>query len=144
MTLDRVVDGDTVDIVLDGNPDGQVTRVRVLGIDTPEAADPDDGVPAECGADAATEFVRQATAGHTLTLTLDPAVGTVDRFGRTLGYLDADGVDVGLALVEAGLAEAWHPSQGPDPVRFPSYQQAETRARAGGAGSWGSCGSIGR
>ncbi len=140
VSLDRVVDGDTVDVVLDG----QVTRVRVLGIDTPEAADPDDGVPAECGADAATEFVREITAGATLNLTLDPPVGSLDRFGRTLGYLDADEADVGLALVEAGLAEAWRPSGGPDPVRYQSYLHAAAKARADGAGSWGNCGSIGR
>lgn len=51
--VDRVVDGDTVDVRFDG----RLERVRLLNVDTPETVDPDR--PVECLGEEATEFLTE-------------------------------------------------------------------------------------
>jgi micrococcal nuclease len=79
-TVVRIVDGDTVDIrpAVEGE-----TRVRLIGVDAPEARDPD------CGkqpySDRATEFTRSRLQGQTVELEFDME-GT-DPYGRLLAYV---------------------------------------------------------
>lgn len=143
----RVIDGDTVDVrpttqrpSETGRP-GRAERVRLLGIDAPESAHDQ---PAQCGADAATEALREQLPPGPVTLTLDPASSHHDRYGRTLGYLEVDGHDVALTLVQAGLVEAWHPRSAPAPTRHPAYARAQKDAQAAQAGSWATCPILGR
>ena len=88
LTVTNVVDGDTVDV-------SSGERVRLIGIDTPERG--------ECGFDAATRRVEQLVTGASIAL-VPGAREDVDRYGRILRYVDADGVDVGQVLLEEGLA----------------------------------------
>lgn len=134
-----VSDGDTLTA---RDADGARVRLRLLGIDAPEAAR--DGAPAECGADRATAELRRLVTGRALTVIGDPVADPVDRFGRRLVYVTADGRDVALELLEAGLAAAWHPASEPAPSRFGSYAAAEHAARAAGAGLWADCEGVGR
>lgn len=83
----RVIDGDTV--VLDNDE-----RVRLLGIDAPETA--------ECHADTATQRMIELVQGETVTLVRDG--DDRDHYERLLRYVDVDGVDAGLTLIQEGLA----------------------------------------
>lgn len=127
-TVERVVDGDTI-VVRVGDDD---VRVRLIGIDTPEARP-----EPECGADAATARLRElAPDGGTIWMTADRE--PVDRYDRELRYLwTPDGVFVNEALVAEGHAETLRI---PPNTRYASvFADAERAAKAEGRGRWGSC-----
>src|SRR4051794_15178485 len=78
----RVVDGDTIRVVADGDEE----YVRMLGIDTPETHRP--GVPIECGGPQASRHLEALLpAGTAVTLERDPGQDRVDRYGRLLAYV---------------------------------------------------------
>jgi hypothetical protein len=88
--VDRVIDGDTLDLT-----DG--TRVRLYGVDTPERGEP-------CFTEA-TDRLRQL-AGSTVRLENGPRA--TDSFGRRLAYAyRIDGFSIDVILIGDGLAEAW-------------------------------------
>ncbi len=88
----RVIDGDTIDVLLDGRR----VRVRYIGMNTPERDEP-------CHREA-TQANYDWVAGKEVRLLRDTS--ETDRYGRLLRYVYADGVFVNRALVEAGYAEA--------------------------------------
>jgi micrococcal nuclease len=139
-TVVKVTDGDTITIADDQGK----TRVRLLGIDAPELAH--NGQPAACGADAARDRLAELLPlGTTVTITLDPRSDPVDRYGRVLGRVAADGLpDAALAMIELGMVEAWVPAGEPDPERQGDYREAEAQARANQVGSWAVCDDLGR
>lgn len=125
-TVQRVVDGDT--LVLQDR-----RRVRVLGIDTPEAAR--DGRAAECGADAATAAARGAVEGRRVVLEADASQADADRFDRLLRYVQApDGRDLGEGLLAEGHARVYAPAG--DVARQETYEALEADARRSGKGHW--------
>ena len=134
-----VSDGDTFTAV---SADGERVRIRLLGIDAPEAAR--DGQPAECGAEQAAEVLRGLIAGRPVSVAFDPVADPVDRFGRQLAYVTVDGRDVALALVQQGMAEAWYPASEPEPTRYGDYWAAQRAARAANTGLWARCETVGR
>ena len=85
----RVIDGDTI-VLANGS------RVRYVGIDTPERGEP--------FFDEATEFNRQLVEGKRVRLLKDQS--DKDRFGRLLRYVLAGDILVNAELVREGLAEA--------------------------------------
>lgn len=94
-----VSDGDTIRVRLDG----EVERLRYIGIDAPEL-NPETGEP-EPFAEAASAANEQLVDGEEICLERD--VSDRDRFGRLLRYAWlADGTLVNEALVLAGLADA--------------------------------------
>ena len=134
-----VVDGDTVDVVLQ---DGTVERVRLLGIDTPETLSPNQPDEYETITDtrcldgwgvAATDFTTQFLLEETVTLVLDPLAGERDTFGRLLAYVDLRDQDFNLALIGLGLARAY---TGESSSRMQQYQQGQAQARALVVGLW--------
>lgn len=92
----RIVDGDTFVIRYDGEP----TKVRILGIDTPERG--------ELGYDEATNALQSFVdaAGGTVRLRLS-GPRKRDNFGRLLAEVYAGCVDVGAAMLESGLADRY-------------------------------------
>ncbi len=134
-----VSDGDTF-TATDAN--GARVRIRLLGIDAPEAAR--DGSPADCGADQATAALSRLITGRSLALATDPVADPVDRFGRRLVFVTVDGHDVALSLVQAGMAAAWYPASEPTPTRYSDYRAAEAVARAAKTGLWAVCDEVGR
>jgi endonuclease YncB( thermonuclease family) len=91
----RVVDGDTLD-VSDGS------RVRLIGIDTPERY--------ECGYAQATAHLERLVLGHEAVL-VKGARDDVDRYGRLLAYVEVDGVDANLEMILSGYAIARYDSR---------------------------------
>ena len=89
-TVTRVIDGDTIEV----NLEGLIYRVRYIGIDTPEIGEP-------C-ADEATEANRQLVEGKTVWLEKD--ISETDKYGRLLRYVYVDDIFVNEELVRLGLA----------------------------------------
>ena len=127
-----VVDGDTVDI---DEPDGErpTTRVRLWGVDTPEAARPREGRPAEPFAAEAEAFVRRVAQGQPVRLRLQ-SHEVRDRYGRLLAYVQLpDGAVLNERLISEGLGRC--------DGRFPHqhlarYELIERQARVEKRGMW--------
>ncbi|WP_373600686.1 thermonuclease family protein [Paraclostridium bifermentans] len=81
-TVDRVVDGDTVEIIL---PSGKEVDTRLLLIDTPETKHPKLGVQ-KFGPEASDFAKSVLKPGDTVYFELDKGDKT-DKYGRYLGYL---------------------------------------------------------
>jgi endonuclease YncB( thermonuclease family) len=102
--VDRVVDGDTIIVYIDGVR----TRVRLIGINTPESVAPEEERNTEEGV-IASDYVKTLMdeAGYEVWLEYDNEL--YDQYDRTLAYvyIDYDGEVVMLErlLLEEGLAE---------------------------------------
>jgi micrococcal nuclease len=92
----HVVDGDTIDVQLDGRK----VRVRYIGMNTPETKHPTKGQEL-CGPEASAAN-RQLVAGQTVRLELD--VQPWDRYQRLLAYVYVSDVMVNAELVRQGYA----------------------------------------
>lgn len=89
ITVDRVIDGDTV--VVNG------TSVRMLGINTPER-----------GEKYYTE-AKDYTSGLVMNKTIKIERKGKDRYDRELAYLFYNGENINAKLVEVGYANAYFP-----------------------------------
>lgn len=120
-----VVDGDTL-TVLHVVGDAKIPmRVRLRGIDAPERGQP-------FGA-AAREQLSRLSFDRVAHLDCGPS----DRYDRSLCLARVDGVDVGLRLVELGLA--WHYKRyaaSQQPAEAASYAVSEHAARNARVGLW--------
>lgn len=136
----RVVDGDTFEAT---DADGRRVRVRLIGVDAPEIRH--GATPAQCGAVHAQQELRRLLATvASLQMVPDPNSVAVDRYGRRLGYVQIDAGDVALLLLRAGVVEAWGPRGAAAPTRLSDYRAAQQVAQDAGAGSWRTCGTLGR
>lgn len=80
-TLERVVDGDTIVVSLDGRSE----KVRLIGIDAPESVHPDASRNTGQGDEASAYLKSLVSPGQTLYLQKD--VSDTDRYGRLLRYV---------------------------------------------------------
>ena len=128
-TVSRVVDGDTIDVSLHG----EVMRVRLILVDTPEVFG-----TVGCYGEAASAFT-QATVPPGTPVFLERDVSQTDRYGRLLRYVYlADGTMLDELLARDGYGRlATFP---PDVKYRERIAAAEAAARAEGAGLWGACG----
>jgi micrococcal nuclease len=131
-TVVRIVDGDTIVVDLDGTE----TRVRYIGMDTPESVKPDSPVEA-MGKEAA---AANAALVEGRTVVLEQDVSDTDRFGRLLRdvWVRRDGALVlaGLELVREGYAQV---STFPPDVRYASMLlAAQHDAQQDDLGLWAS------
>jgi micrococcal nuclease len=123
----RVVDGDTIEVEVDG----EVYKVRYIGIDTPESVDPRRAV--ECFGKEAAERNRELVEGRDVGLEKD--VSETDAFGRLLRYVWLDGRLVNARLVTEGYALA---ATYPPDVRYSElFADLQSEARSTGLGLWG-------
>ena len=120
-TVVSYIDGDTIDV---RNTFGHVERVRLIGIDTPERG--------ECGYEAATGALALLIKDTKVQL-VSGARTNRDQMKdpRLLRYVEVDGKDIGLALIEGGWAIAAYDSRQADSekygehVREASYRVAD-------------------
>ena len=125
----EVVDGDTVE-----TRDG--TRIRYIGIDTPEVRRRTQGgwvYDPQPYALEGTELNRSLVEGRNVRIELDEEQR--DRFGRSLAYVFLeDGTFVNERLIRAGLARALII---PPNTRYAEdFRRAEREARLEGIGIW--------
>jgi micrococcal nuclease len=127
----RVVDGDTIRVLLDGREE----RVRYIGIDTPESVR--EGTPVECFARRAAAENTRLVGGQRVRLERDAEAR--DRYGRLLAYVfrAADGRMVNEALVSGGYARPLTIS--PNDRYAERFEHAAAEARASRRGLWGVC-----
>jgi len=85
-----VTDGDTIKVL----KDGKQIKIRLASIDCPEKGQPYSQV--------ARKFTAKLIAGKIVKVWPTDT----DRYGRTVAFVFADGVDVNKELLKAGLA--WH------------------------------------
>ena len=129
-TVRRVVDGDTIDVRVDGAN----RRVRLLQIDTPEVYG-----GAECyGTEASAATRRLLPVGASVTLYLDPALDRTDAYGRLLRYVFRGTTNVNVSLVANGYAAPYfyRGERGRYAVGLERVARAAIAARRG---LWGAC-----
>lgn len=101
--LMHVVDGDTVDILVDlGFNLLHKIRVRLDGVNTPESRTKDirekeEGLKAK-------EFTKNFLEGNPISI----STMKTGKYGRYLARLKVNGVDLANSLIEAGLARECH------------------------------------
>lgn len=123
-----VIDGDTLKVRF---ANGVSTRVRLIGIDTPETKKP--GSPVQCGGRDATARMKKLALrngrGRGVTLQTDPTQDLTDRYGRLLSYVSAGGDDFGRVMVASGWAKTYVYG-GTDFARVAAYRKAQKAARS--------------
>lgn len=98
----RVVDGDTLIANIEGTED----RIRLIGIDTPEAVDPRQSV--ECFGKEASDRLKDLAEGELVRLEQDDSQGTRDSYGRMLAYVYLqDGVMLNRKMIAEGYAHEY-------------------------------------
>ena len=126
----RAIDGDTIEL-----EDG--TRVRLMGVDTPESVDP--RKPVEHFGKEAAAYTASLVVGRRVTLVYDQnnaASQHRDRYGRLLAYVTLpDGSDLSRRIIAGGYGHAYpqYPCE-----RIDDYLAQERLARTLRLGLWGS------
>lgn len=136
--VDRIIDGDTIDVVVDGREE----RVRLTGIDTPEVArdatSDRPAKPGECFGDEATAFTESLIPVGTAVRLERDVVGR-DDYGRLLAYVfrASDGIFVNYEIVRQGYAQ---PLTIPPNVTHSELMVDAARAAEGDdVGLWSAC-----
>lgn len=132
-TVVRVVDGDTFDV---DHPDpvrgARATRIRLLGVDTPETKRPD--TPVQHFGPEATDFTRDLVDGRPVRLQLVAGGRTRGDHKRLLAYVLMEGGSMlNLRLIREGYAYAdprW------DHPRRSEFHRAMVAARRERRGLW--------
>ncbi len=135
-TIERVVDGDTVVVDIDGRRE----TVRLIGIDTPETVKPDS--PVECfGPEASAATKALLPEGTPIRLERD--VEARDDYDRLLAYVyrATDGTFVNLELVRTGYATLL--TFPPNVAHVDEFVDAAKSARTAALGLWTGCTSPG-
>ncbi|HSH80557.1 MAG TPA: thermonuclease family protein [Herpetosiphonaceae bacterium] len=125
----RVIDGDTVDVALQGRTE----RLRLIGIDTPEVVDP--RMPVQCFGREASAKAHELLDGKTVFLEADPSQDERDTYDRLLRYVWLpDGRLFNREVIAQGYA---HEYTYRVPYRYQAeFKQAEREARGAGHGLW--------
>jgi len=121
----HVIDGDTFEL-----DDG--TRVRMLGIDAPEAGF-GDKIPQPFSAEA-TEWLKDRIEGHEVALRID--YPKTDRYGRTLAWVfEPNGTLVNELMLREGRVKLLADFGLPADLE-PNLRKAEAEARIRKVGIW--------
>ena len=130
--MERVVDGDTIDIAIGGNTE----RVRLIGINTPETKHPTKGM--ECFGPEASAYTEQLLPKGT-KLRVERDVEARDKYGRLLlyVYIENSNVFVNLDLVLQGYARPMVFE--PNTAHKADFAQAATQAELRNVGLWQAC-----
>lgn len=127
-TVTRVIDGDTIEV----NLDGKLYKVRFIGVDTPETVAP--GRPVERFGKEASQFTRSKLEKKTVYLAFDWDL--YDRYGRLLAYVYLqDKTCFNAELIRLGYGHAY--------TKYPflfleEFRKLEAEARQAKRGLWGS------
>ena len=131
-TIEYVVDGDTVDMIIDGVEE----RVRLIGIDTPETKKAN--TPIQCFGPEATAFTQSLLPEGTAVY-LERDVEARDVYGRLLAYayVAETGSFVNLEIVRAGYAQPL--TIPPNVAHSTEFVDAARTAEHDNVGLWAAC-----
>jgi micrococcal nuclease len=127
--VERVVDGDTIVVRLDGRSE----RVRYIGVDTPESVKP--GVRVQCFAKSAAKENRRLVLGRDVRLSYDAE--RRDRYGRLLAYVWRGDLLVNAELVRLGYGKPLEIA--PNLAHAPQLRELAAGAKRGRRGLWSRC-----
>lgn len=122
----KVVDGDTFDVSING----QIKRIRLIGVDTPETVDPRKAV--QCFGKEASNKAVELLFNKKVKLEADSTQGELDKYGRLLRYvIREDGLFFNKWMIENGYAHEYTYSK---PYKYQqefknAQQEAETQKR---------------
>ena len=105
-TVTRVVDGDTIDVILDlGFSILHKCRVRLYGIDTPESRtrDKDEKVRGKLAA----KFLEDSINNGTKVILRSKLKDSKGKYGRVLGEVIVDDININELMVKKYLAVAY-------------------------------------
>ena len=135
-----VMDGDTFEVL----KDGEVFRVRMKGIDTPELSGNNDR-PEPC-AEIAKQFLWDTIGNSQVDLEFDSSCGDdpyntcVDTYDRLLAYVRIyTGEDLATLILKQGLGQVYR-FNNESFDRLSAYNSAEESARNNDLGIWDSSG----
>ena len=124
--VSKVVDGDTITM-----SNGE--KVRLIQIDTPELASK------ECyGIQAKSELTKLLSQATEVSLTSDPNLDEVDKYGRSLRYVFVGNTNLNLKLVEIGAAAPYF-YRGEKGIYAAQFLKAAQTAQKRKLGMWGMC-----
>ena len=138
-TVERVVDGDTIEVRIDQNVPGpaggkgvvgEMYDVRLIGIDTPESVKPN--TPVECFAKEASAATEALLEGESVRLVED--VEETDQYGRLLRYVYVGEEMANARLVANGYAHAY--TYPPNIRHSELFVQLQREAREHDRGLW--------
>lgn len=130
----KVVDGDTIEVDING----VLTRVRYIGVNTPETVDP--RRPVQCFGKEASDENKSLVSGKSVYFERD--VSDTDKYGRLLRYVyfkldDGSFLFVNDYLVRQGYAQV---STYPPDVKYTErFVEAQKQAQQGKHGLWQKC-----
>ena len=105
--VEKVVDGDTIDVILDlGFDILYKSRVRLYGIDTPESRTRNKDEKAR--GKMAGAFLEEAIEDGEKVVIQTKLKDSRGKFGRVLGDVVVDGVNLNKLMVKCHLAVAYH------------------------------------
>ena len=132
VTILTVIDGDTVDIEIDGRTE----RVRLIGVNTPETKHPTK--PIECFGPEASAYMTQLLPKGT-DVRIERDTEARDRYGRMLLYLyrDSDNLFINLDLISRGYGTPM--SIEPNTFHRSDFVHAAALAEATNVGLWKAC-----
>lgn len=117
----RVIDGDSMEV----DVGGEFMELRLIGINAPEGD--------ECHGDTSRATLDAVVESAGFEIEIAAGDEATDQFGRLLGYVSAEGVDINALLVATGNAlalQSGHPRQD-------RYLELGETAFVDGAGMWG-------
>ena len=106
-TVDRVVDGDTIDVTLDLGFDILFkSRVRLYAIDTPESRTRNKDEKAR--GKLASAYLQNAIDTAKQVVIKTELKDSRGKYGRVLGSVICDGIDINKAMVDGYYAVAYY------------------------------------
>nr|WP_289036864.1 thermonuclease family protein [uncultured Allobacillus sp.] len=126
-TVTRIVDGDTIEI----NLNGTIESVRLLLVDTPETVHP--SLPVQKFGPEASSFAKKTLSGKKVQVEYDGPKR--DKYGRLLAYLWVDGKNFNEMLLREGLARFAYVYD-PPYTHMSSFTKAQSEAVNAKRGIW--------
>lgn len=126
----RVIDGDTLEV----SAGGQIMKIRVIGINTPETVDPRKSV--ECFGEQASKEAKKILENQMVKLESDPTQSDKDKYDRYLRFvwLENGSFDYGKQMIANGYAFEYT-YQTPYKYQM-EYKEAQRFAEAEKKGLW--------
>lgn len=130
-SVNHFVDGDTIAV----NMNGQVEKVRFVGVDTPETHKPN--TPVQCYGPNAAAYTKQRIGQQRVRLVSDALSTDRDRYGRLLRYVYLpDGTNLDEALIQNGYGFYYPYFPFTKATRFSADEQQAISSRKG---LWTTC-----
>lgn len=123
-----VVDGDTLDVMIDG----EKTRIRLIGVNTPESVSDDENENCKEGK-IASQYTKDTLENKKVYIEYDEDI--TDQYGRTLAYVyTEDGEMYNKTLLEKGYARLMIIQ--PNTKYVDEFTKLQTQAKENKIGFW--------